>query len=64
VLETRIPRSWPHAGARVKDLHAGNELRVLAIDGKWFPRDDTELQVGQAVSVVATKEACDALTAR
>ncbi|WP_211232893.1 NAD-binding protein [Solirubrobacter soli] len=64
VLETRIPHRWPHAGARVRDLHAGNELRVLAIDGKWFPRDDIELLPGQAVSVVATKEACDALTAR
>ena len=64
VLETRIPQSWPHAGARVHELHKGNELRVLAIDGKWFPRDDTQLQPGQAVSVVATKEACDALTAR
>jgi Trk K+ transport system NAD-binding subunit len=64
VLETRVPRSWPLAGRTIGELHAGNELRVLALDGTWLPRDDHELQAGQAVSVVATKEACDALTAR
>jgi Trk K+ transport system NAD-binding subunit len=64
VLETRIPRSWPLAGSRIRDLHAANELRVLALDGHWFPHDDHPLQPGQSVSVVGTKEACDALTAR
>jgi Trk K+ transport system NAD-binding subunit len=64
VLETRIPHSWPHAGERIRDLHEHNELRVLALDGRWFPRDDQPLEPGQAVSVVATREACDALTAR
>jgi Trk K+ transport system NAD-binding subunit len=64
VLETRIPQNWPHVGERIRDLHEHNELRVLALDGRWFPRDDHSLEPGQAVSVVATREACDALTAR
>jgi hypothetical protein len=37
---------------------------VLALDGRWLPRDDQPLEPGQAVSVIATREACDALTAR
>jgi Trk K+ transport system NAD-binding subunit len=64
VLETRIPANWPHAGQLIRDVHLGHELRVLALDGRWFPRDDQPLEPGQAVSVVATREACDALTAR
>jgi Trk K+ transport system NAD-binding subunit len=64
VLETRIPQSWPLAGSRIRDLHAARDLRVLALDGHWFPQDDHPLRPGQSVSVVATKEACDALTAR
>jgi Trk K+ transport system NAD-binding subunit len=64
VLETRIPQSWPLAGRRIKDLHAASDLRVLALDGQWSPDEDHQLQPGQSISVVATKEACDALTAR
>jgi Trk K+ transport system NAD-binding subunit len=64
VLETRVPQGWPLAGSRIQDLHAGNELRVLALDGQWLPRADSVLEAGQAVAMVATKEACDALTAR
>ena len=37
---------------------------MLALDGQWLPRADSVLEAGQAVAVVATKEACDALTAR
>jgi Trk K+ transport system NAD-binding subunit len=61
VLETRIPEGWPHARRTIRDVHHGNELRVLALDGRWFPRDDLELIPGQAISVVATRDACDAL---
>ena len=61
VLETRIPEGWPLARRLIRDVHHGNELRVLALDGRWFPRDDLELIPGHAISVVATREACDAL---
>jgi Trk K+ transport system NAD-binding subunit len=61
VLETRIPEGWPHARRMIRDLHHGNELRVLALDGRWFPRDDLELIPGHSISVVATRDACDAL---
>jgi Trk K+ transport system NAD-binding subunit len=64
ILEARIPRSWPYAGQQIRDLHDENEPRVLALDGRWLPRDDQPLEPGQAVSVIATREACDALTAR
>ncbi len=61
VLETRIPEGWPLARQLIRDVHHGNELRVLALDGRWFPRDDLELIPGHAISVVATREACDQL---
>ena len=61
VLETRIPEGWPLARRQIRDVHHGNELRVLSLDGRWFPRDDLELIPGHAISVVATREACDQL---
>src|SRR5262249_42723040 len=64
VLETRIPQHWPLAGTTIRGLHPTDELRVLALAGPRSPRQDQPLRPGQQVSVVATKEACDALTAR
>jgi Trk K+ transport system NAD-binding subunit len=61
VLETTIPESWPHAGKRVGELHERSELRVLALDGRWRPREDDTLAPGLRVSIVGTREACDAL---
>ena len=46
VLETTIPDGWPHAGEPIRALHQQSELRVLALDGQWRPRDDTELHRG------------------
>ena len=61
VLETTIPETWPHAGRSIREAHQAEDLRVLALDGRWRPRDDSALAPGLAVSVVATREACDAL---
>ena len=54
-------RAGRSPASRSGDVHHGNDLRVLALDGRWLPRDDRELVPGHAISVVATREACDAL---
>ncbi len=61
VLETKIPQDWAHANKPIKHLHEAAELRVLALNGTWRPRDDEQLQPGLSVSIVGTREACDEL---
>jgi Trk K+ transport system NAD-binding subunit len=61
VLETRIPQAWPLANKAIKDVHEQADLRVLALDGTWRPHPDRELTPGLPVSIIATREACEAL---
>jgi hypothetical protein len=44
-------------------VQADGGLRILAVDGRWRPRTDLELTAQAQVSVVGTREACDALLA-
>jgi len=61
VLETTVPADGAFTGVTVGELHHGSELRVLALDGRWMPREDLLLEPGSAVAVVGTRAACDAL---
>jgi Trk K+ transport system NAD-binding subunit len=61
VLEAALPAGSPLAGRRVRDVQGEGRLRVLAVDGRWMPRTDLPLQVGSRVSVVGTRDGCDAL---
>jgi Trk K+ transport system NAD-binding subunit len=61
VLEAHLPQGSPLEGRSIRDVQAEGGLRILAVDGRWRPRTDLELQAGTHVSVVGTREACDAL---
>jgi Trk K+ transport system NAD-binding subunit len=61
VLETELVAGSPLVGHLMRDVNHGRELRILAVDGNWRPRDDIVLGAGMAVSVVGTREACDGL---
>lgn len=61
VLEARVPDGSKVAGRLIRDVHRERELRVLALDGRWRPRDDLVLEIGSSVSVVGTRDACDDL---
>jgi Trk K+ transport system NAD-binding subunit len=61
VLETSLPDHSPHAGKPISEMQEPGELHVLAADGRWRPPQDLVLKAGMAVSVVATRSACDAL---
>jgi Trk K+ transport system NAD-binding subunit len=64
VLEAAVPPGAAFAGQTVGALHRGSELRVLALDGRWRPREDLVLAPGARVAVVGTREACDQLVER
>lgn len=61
VVDTVVPAGWPSIGRSIGDIHRDRELRVLALDGRWRPRQDLSPQPGMAISVVGTRAACDAL---
>jgi Trk K+ transport system NAD-binding subunit len=61
VLETRIPETWALAGQPIHEVHQHTDLRVLALDGTWQPPTDRALTPGLPVSIVATREACEAM---
>jgi Trk K+ transport system NAD-binding subunit len=61
VVEHPIPAGNIYEGARVADLHAKRELRILALDGRWLPAGDEVLEAGMEVAAVGTREACEAL---
>jgi Trk K+ transport system NAD-binding subunit len=61
VLETTLPDDSQHAGKPIQELQEPGELHVLAADGRWRPPHDLILRAGMAISVVATRSACDAL---
>ena len=63
VLEAALPIDSPLVGRTIRDVQAEGELRILAVDGRWRPRTDLELTAQAQVSVVGTREACDALLA-
>jgi Trk K+ transport system NAD-binding subunit len=61
VVETAVDPASPFAGHSVGEINQGTELRVLALDGRWRPRDDSRLEAGMTVGVVGTLAACEAL---
>jgi Trk K+ transport system NAD-binding subunit len=61
VLEADVPDGSALAGLSVGALHHGSELRVLALDGRWRPREDLVIDAGAAIAVVGTRAACDDL---
>jgi Trk K+ transport system NAD-binding subunit len=63
VLDAPLPIGSPLEGRTIRDVQADGGLRILAVDGRWRPRTDLELVRGAHVSVVGTREACDALLA-
>ncbi len=63
VLDAALPEGSPLVGRTIRDVQAESGLRILAVDGRWRPRTDLELTPQALVSVVGTREACDALLA-
>jgi len=63
VLETEVPPGSPLVGRRVRDVHDDGELRILALGGRWRPRDDLSVDAGAPIAVVGTRRACDELLA-
>jgi Trk K+ transport system NAD-binding subunit len=61
VVEGEIAAGTSHEGKLIKDLHRDGELRILALDGRWRPRDDYELHAGMAIAAVGTRQACEDL---
>jgi Trk K+ transport system NAD-binding subunit len=63
VLETEVPEGSGLAGRSIGDVQADGPIRVLALDGRWLPRDDLTIEPGAAIAVVATREQADDLLA-
>jgi Trk K+ transport system NAD-binding subunit len=63
VLETTVGPGSALVGETITRLHHASELRVLAIDGRWRPREDIVIVAGNTVAVVGTREACEDITA-
>jgi Trk K+ transport system NAD-binding subunit len=59
VLETEVGPGSEVVGATIQALHHRCDLRVLALDGRWRPREDIVIEAGAAISVVGTREACE-----
>jgi Trk K+ transport system NAD-binding subunit len=59
VLEAEVMPESPLAGRMIRDVNAGSELRILALDGRWRPRDDLRLEPGSMIAVVGTRRGCD-----
>jgi hypothetical protein len=51
-------------GETIKALHRRRDLRVLALDGRWRPREDIVIRAGAAISLVGTREACEDVMSR
>ncbi len=51
-------------GETISALHHRRDLRVLALDGRWRPREDLVIEAGATISVVGTREACDDVGSR
>jgi Trk K+ transport system NAD-binding subunit len=58
VLETEVGVGSEIVGETVSALHHGRDLRVLALDGRWRPREDLVIAAGATISVVGTRAAC------
>jgi Trk K+ transport system NAD-binding subunit len=61
VLETTVGLGSDLVGRTIHDLHQGGDLRILALDGRWLPREDLTVEAGAEVAVVGTRAACDDL---
>jgi Trk K+ transport system NAD-binding subunit len=59
VLETEVGPGSEIVGETVSALHHRRDLRVLALGGRWRPREDLVVEAGAASAVVGTREACD-----
>jgi Trk K+ transport system NAD-binding subunit len=59
VLETEVGPGSEVVGETIKALHHRRDLRVLALGGRWRPREDIVIEAGAAISVVGTREACE-----
>jgi Trk K+ transport system NAD-binding subunit len=64
VLETEVGPGSEIVGETVSALHHRRDLRVLALDGRWRPREDLVVEAGAAISVVGTREACEDVGSR
>jgi hypothetical protein len=61
LLETVVREGSPLAGSTVGQVETDGGLRFLHCDGRWRPRADYPIGVGEAIAVVGTREACDGL---
>jgi Trk K+ transport system NAD-binding subunit len=59
VLETEVGPGSAVVGETIQALHRRRDLRVLALGGRWRPREDIVIEAGAAISVVGTREACE-----
>lgn len=63
VLETEVRAGSSLVGRKIRDIHHDGQLRILALDGAWRPRDDLVVAAGAGIAVVGTRRACDELLA-
>ncbi len=61
VLDLTVADGSPLHGRTIQAIHHERDLRVLALNDAWRPRDDLVVTAGAALSVVGTRTACDAL---
>jgi Trk K+ transport system NAD-binding subunit len=64
VLETEVGPGSEVVGETIQALHRRCDLRVLALDGRWRPREDIVIRAGAAISLVGTREACEDVMSR
>ncbi len=63
VLSCEVPATSALVGRSVRALHAERDVRVIALGGRFQPPPDAVVAAGAPISVVGTREACDALGA-
>jgi Trk K+ transport system NAD-binding subunit len=63
-LEATLTLTSALANTTVAEAEARNDLRVLAIDGRWSPKPDATLAPDTRIAIVGTREACDAVLER
>jgi Trk K+ transport system NAD-binding subunit len=61
VLRTTVPPDSPLVGRSVGDLHRERRMHVLSLGGRWRPWDGVQVQAGDAIALVITRDAADEL---
>jgi Trk K+ transport system NAD-binding subunit len=54
----------PLAERTIHDVNSGSDLRVLAVDGRWRPRDTIVIEPGIRLAVVGTRDGRETVLGR